>query len=113
MMIRGGLHLKPWPYGFKNVMFLTNILPSQNLENKSPFELLYQTKSDYSCLRIFGCLYYPYTRLYLNSKLDVRSTPYVFLGYSEHKKGFNFYDPIARISMYMIILFSIWINFLI
>lgn len=37
---------------------------------------------------MFGCLCYPYTGPYSYSKLDLRSVPYVFLGYPKHQKGY-------------------------
>lgn len=83
MITSARLLLELWPYGFKITMFLINRLPFHTLDNKSPFKVLCMTQPDYSCLRIFGCLYYPYTTR-------------MFLGYPEYQKVFNCYDPITR-----------------
>jgi len=44
---------------FMTAVFLMNRLPSKTLSNKSPFEELYGSASDYTFLRVFGCACYP------------------------------------------------------
>lgn len=50
---------------------------------------LFQTRPDYSALRVFGCACWPNLRPYNAHKLQFRSTQYVFLGYSPMHKGFK------------------------
>lgn len=74
-------------------MFLINGLPSKPLGNKSPYELLLKTKPNYSQLKFVGCLYYSYLKSYAYDKLEMRSLPYIFLGYENYNKRYKFLDP--------------------
>lgn len=69
-----------WHHALQMATYLLNILPSKKLAYKSPLQILYQKDPFYSHLWVFGCFCYP---LYLSTtinKLQVRSTPCVFLG---------------------------------
>ncbi|KAL8167183.1 hypothetical protein V2J09_008682 [Rumex salicifolius] len=60
---------------------------------------------DYGFLKSFGCLCYPFLRPYNNNKLEYRSLPCVFLGYSSKHKGYVcLHVPTARtyVSRYVI-----------
>ncbi|KAJ4777852.1 polyprotein [Rhynchospora pubera] len=75
-----------WDEIFSSIVFLINRLPS----NKSiPFTTLFKKDPDYSLLRILGCLCFPLTRPYNSHKLELRSLPCVFLGYSSSQKGYR------------------------
>jgi hypothetical protein len=45
-------------------------MPALFLQNKSPFECLFRHTPDYNFLRTFGCLCFPFLRLYHAHKLD-------------------------------------------
>jgi len=62
------------------------------LQNKSMFECLFLQPPDYSFLRTFGCLYFSFLQPYNVHKLDYRSTPCVFLGYSSCHLGYRCLD---------------------
>ncbi|PKU84004.1 Retrovirus-related Pol polyprotein from transposon TNT 1-94 [Dendrobium catenatum] len=65
-----------------------NRLPSKNSNNKSPYELLFNSPPDYSHLKVFGCLCYPWIPTQLHHKFYPRSLPCLFLGYADHTKGY-------------------------
>ncbi|MFS7939299.1 putative RNA-directed DNA polymerase [Helianthus anomalus] len=44
-------------------------------------------------MRIFGCRVFPYLRDYTKNKLQPRSTPCIFIGYSPKYKGFRCLEP--------------------
>jgi len=52
------------------------------LQNKFPSGCLFRRTLYYNFLRAFGCFCFLFLRLYHTHKLDFRSSPYVFLGYS-------------------------------
>ncbi|GKB50910.1 retrovirus-related pol polyprotein from transposon TNT 1-94 [Tanacetum coccineum] len=81
-----------WHYAFDTVVYLINRMPSRKSTNKSPFEHIFKRSPDYSFLRVFGCLCFPYLRPYNRHKMDFRSTLCVFLGYSPSHHGYRCLD---------------------
>ena len=67
-------------------------MPTLVLNNKTQFEYLLKSTPDYTFLRTFGCLCFPFLRPYNAHKLDFRSTPCVFLGYSTSHVGYRCLD---------------------
>lgn len=59
MLAHASMPLMFWNEAFCSAVFLINRLPSHPLGDVSPHEKLFQTKPDYSYLRIFGCLCFP------------------------------------------------------
>ncbi|GKB95858.1 putative RNA-directed DNA polymerase [Tanacetum coccineum] len=81
-----------WHYAFDTAVYLINRMPSRTSTNKSPFEHIFKRSLDYSFLRVFGCLCFPHLRPYNRHKMDFRSTPCVFLGYSPSHHGYRCLD---------------------
>uniref|UniRef100_A0A1J3HVA2 Retrovirus-related Pol polyprotein from transposon TNT 1-94 n=2 Tax=Noccaea caerulescens TaxID=107243 RepID=A0A1J3HVA2_NOCCA len=71
-----------WTYAFAAAVYLINRLPSPVIANTSPYARLFKQPPNYLKLRIFGCLCFPWLRPYTKNKLECRSAPCVFLGYS-------------------------------
>ena len=92
LMFHARVLLSLWVEAFSTAVFLINRLPSPSLAGKTPYELLFGKQPDYSMLRTFGCLCFPYLRDYSPNKLSPKSTPCVFLGYSTLHKGFRCLD---------------------
>jgi len=67
-------------------------MPTSILWNKSPFETLFHQPPDYGFLCTFGCLCFPFLRPYNAHKLDCRSSPCAFLGYSSCHLGYRYLD---------------------
>ncbi|KAG8499323.1 hypothetical protein CXB51_005887 [Gossypium anomalum] len=55
---------------------------------KTPFQCLFNHAPTYDDLWVFGCCCFPYLRPFGNHKLEFRSQPSTFLGYSPHHKGY-------------------------
>ncbi|GKC51385.1 putative RNA-directed DNA polymerase [Tanacetum coccineum] len=81
-----------WHYAFDTAVYLINRMPSRTSTNKSPFEHIFKRSPGYSFLRVFGCLCFPHLRSYNRHKMDFRSTPCVFLGYSPSHHGYRCLD---------------------
>lgn len=91
------MFLKFWPEAFNTAVHLINILPIKILQFKCPQEVLTKVKPDYENLKIFGCQCFPCLRSYNTHKLDFRSTPCTFLGYSNKQKGYRCLDNKGKI----------------
>lgn len=85
--------LSYWSYAFITAVYLINRLPTPLLQYSSPYEKLFFTTPNYSKLRVFGCLCYPWLRPYTSNKLQPKSQPCVFLGYSTSQSAFKCMDP--------------------
>ncbi|MFS7923079.1 putative RNA-directed DNA polymerase [Helianthus anomalus] len=93
LLAQSNLPQRFWQFAFETAVYLINRLPSRVCSNKSPFQHVFNRKPDYSFLRVFGCQCFPYLRPYNRHKLDFRSTPCVFLGYSPVHHGYLCLDP--------------------
>lgn len=71
-----------WTYTFATAVYLINRLPSQVTNAVSPYQNLFGRSPNYLKLRVFGCLCFPWLRPYTKHKLESRSLPCIFLGYS-------------------------------
>lgn len=81
--------LQYWPYAFDCANYIINKLPTPLLDYSTPYEQLLGKPPDYSSLEVFGCLCYPWLRPNAKNKLEPRSLPCVFLGYSKQHKGYR------------------------
>ena len=82
-----------WTFAFQTTAYLINHLPTLGLNMTTPHHILFKTPPNYNKLKIFGCLYFPGLKPYTNNKLEPRSEPCLFLGYSLTKSAyicFNF-----------------------
>ena len=86
-----------WDEAFTSAAYLINRLPSLTTNSKSPYELLFHHKPDYSSLRVFGCACYPNLRPYNNNKLEYRSQLCTFIGYAPNHKGYKSLAPSEKI----------------
>ncbi|RVW71301.1 Retrovirus-related Pol polyprotein from transposon RE2 [Vitis vinifera] len=80
--------LSYWPFAFSTAVYLINRLPTPTLNHLSPYFKLFGTFPNYFKLRSFGCLCYPWLRPYTSHKLESRSSPYVFVGYSPTQSAY-------------------------
>jgi len=71
-----------WSYAFTTATYLINRMPTPNLTMNSPYQILFNQSPNYNNLHSFGCLCFPWLRPYTIHKLQNRSTPCIFLGYS-------------------------------
>ena len=71
-----------WLNAFQTATYLINRLPTPILKYQSPFEKLFSTCPNYTKLHTYGCLCYPWLKPYTKHKLEPKSRPCIFLGYS-------------------------------
>ena len=68
-------------------------MPTPTFHLLSPYEKIFGKSPNYSKFKIFSCLCYPWLHLYSVHKLDARSKPCVFLGYSFTQSAYLCYHP--------------------
>ena len=88
--------LSYWPYAFQTAAYLINCMPTATLNNQSPFEKLFNQKPNYLKLKQFGCLCYPLTRPYNKHKLEPKSKPCTFMGYSLSQNAYLCFDSSTK-----------------
>lgn len=80
--------LEYWPYACSTAVYLINRLPTATLNNDSPYFKLFVVQPNYSKLKCFGCLCYPWLKHYSTHKLDPKSKPCIFIGYSPTQSAY-------------------------
>lgn len=98
LLMHSFLHHVFWEHAFKTMTYLHNRTITPILQFQSTNQKLYAKAPEYAFLKTFVCLYYPFLRPYNQHKIDFRSLPSVFIGYSASHKGYLCYhEPSSRI----------------
>ncbi|KAK9077447.1 hypothetical protein SSX86_005784 [Deinandra increscens subsp. villosa] len=84
-----------WHFAFDTAVYLINRMPMRSNSSISPFQHIFKHPPDYTFLRVFGSQCFPHLRPYNQNKIDFRSTPCVFLGYSPTHHGYRCLDPLT------------------
>lgn len=71
-------------------------MPTSVLNNKSPFQVLYNSIPAINHIRVFGSSCFPLLRPFNSSKLQIRTTKCVFLSYASKFKGYICYEVLHR-----------------
>ncbi|KAM0060751.1 putative RNA-directed DNA polymerase [Helianthus debilis subsp. tardiflorus] len=91
-MFEANLPKRFWGECILTATYIINRLPTQIIENKTPYELLHGEKPNYDHMRVLGCLAY-YRSIETNGyKFEIRGRPGVFMGYPSGTKGYKIYD---------------------
>ncbi|KAG8472152.1 hypothetical protein CXB51_036605 [Gossypium anomalum] len=97
LLAQANLPMIYWGYAFCSAVHLINRLPTSVLQDKTPYQCLFGSIPTYDHLRVFRCCCFPYLRLFNKHKLDFRSQPSTFLGYSSQHKGYYCLTPSGKI----------------
>ena len=72
--------------------YIHNRIPHRGINNKIPFEIITNSKVDYSRFKVFGCRVFFYIPKSFRSKFDNNTSPGIFFGYSEDPKAYKILD---------------------
>lgn len=73
--------------------YLYNRNPTPILQGRSPLKALFGKVPEYDKMKVFGCVCYPCLRPYRAHKLDLKSKPCVFVGYSVENNEYLYLEP--------------------
>ena len=76
---------------------LFNRTPTPPLQNKTPFEILFQKPPMFDAIRTFGCLCFAHNQKTQGDKFASQSRKCVFVGYPFGQKGWRVYDLDAKV----------------
>lgn len=93
------------------VAFLINRMLTRVIDYQTPLRTLSRFHSIPSAsnlyLKFFGCVFYVYVHAPHMDKLEPRALKYVFLGYSNSRKGYKcFHPPSKKYCVFMDVQFS-------
>ncbi|CAA0812276.1 Uncharacterized mitochondrial protein AtMg00710, partial [Striga hermonthica] len=106
LLSQSSMPLMYWDEAFTSAVHLINLTPKKILQYITPHEKLTGTRPDYSHLRNFGCLCFPNLRPFTRNKLEPRSQPSTFLGYSPKHKGYKILLPNKKIIISRDVIFA-------
>uniref|UniRef100_A0ACD5Z493 Uncharacterized protein n=1 Tax=Avena sativa TaxID=4498 RepID=A0ACD5Z493_AVESA len=92
MMAYSDLPLSFWGEALHTAVYLLNNSPSKAI-NATPYELWKGRKPSLRNLAVWGCNAQIRAPSQLRTKLQPKSTPGIFIGYSQGSNGYRFYDP--------------------
>lgn len=85
-----------WLEALITSVYLINRLPHSAVHSQIPYTLLFNKAPDYSSLKPFGCLCFPWLKPYISHKLCPKSQSCVFLGYCSTSKGYRCFDHVLN-----------------
>ncbi|CAA7037925.1 unnamed protein product [Microthlaspi erraticum] len=92
LMFQANLPVRFWGECVLTACHLINRTPSNNLNGKTPFEMLHRVAPNYTTLKVFGCLCFARNVLRDKDKFGERSHRGVFMGYPFGHKGWRVWD---------------------
>lgn len=92
LKFQSGLNASYWGDCVLTAVYIINKLPSSVLNNRTPFQLVFNEEFDYSLLKSFGCLAFASNPTNSADKFVARGVPCIFLGYPPTQKGYRLLD---------------------
>ncbi|KAL4332389.1 hypothetical protein GQ457_07G007410 [Hibiscus cannabinus] len=92
LKIQANLPLLFWIDCISHAALLINMTPTPILDNKTPFEILFQKKPKVGHLRVFGCLAYASVLPKPTTKLHSRAVRCILIGYPKNVKGYRLFN---------------------
>uniref|UniRef100_A0A251TCA0 Putative copia protein n=1 Tax=Helianthus annuus TaxID=4232 RepID=A0A251TCA0_HELAN len=85
-----------WAEAVACATYLLNRATTKSVPKLTPQEAWSGKKPNVDHLRVFGCIAYVHIPKQNRSKLDDKTERAIFVGYSEHSKGYKLFNPITH-----------------
>ena len=96
MMHKAGQDKKFWAEAVCTAVMIRNRSPTVSVDNMTPYECFYGSKSDVSRFKVFGCKAYMHVPKENRKKWDSKTKKCIFVGYTITSKGYRLYDPVSK-----------------
>lgn len=93
LLQQASLSQKFWAEAIQTFTYLQNLLSTEALVEKTPYEYWTGHRPRITHLRVFGSVVYACVPKDLHRKFDNPAQKSVFIGYTEGVKGYKIYDP--------------------
>ena len=106
LLAQANLPFQLWWEIVHTAVYHINMLPTLVLKFLSPYEKLFKHKPNYTFLKCFGCLCYPYLRDFNKHKFDFHTTKCIFIGYSPSYKGYKCLTSLGKVHILRHVIFD-------
>lgn len=96
LKFQAGLPLSYWGDCALTAVYIINRIPIIALNNRVPYEVLFEKPVDYEGMNIFGCLDFAVNSTHKNDKFQPRGIPCLFLHYPPTQKGFRLLNLLTK-----------------
>lgn len=96
LKFQSGVPIHYWGECVLTAVHTINRIPTTALQNKIPYEVLFETPVDYERLKVFGCLAFSANTATKGDKFQPRGLPCIFLGYPPLQKGFRLLNLLTK-----------------
>ena len=81
-----------WEYAVDTANYIHNRLPHRGINNRIPYEIISNSRVDYSHFKVFGCRVFFHIPKSFRNKFDNNAMPGIFLGYSYNPTAYKILD---------------------
>lgn len=90
------LPLPFWGEAVNTAAYVRNRCCNRTIRDKVPEEVYSRRYQTVRFFKVFGCLAYAWIPQRQRTKMEPKSKPVIFVGYSQHRKAYRLYDPVSN-----------------
>jgi hypothetical protein len=93
MLHAKNLYLKLWAEAIHWAVHVLNRTINNRNNKKTPYKQIFKVKPSISYYRVFDYTTYAFISDVARTKIEAKSKPIIFVGYSDMSKAYRFWDP--------------------